>query len=571
MLICRRTIRSLLILTIALTGALPATGQTPLPPQTPATPTAETQNPSSSTSVLPSTFSQTIPDQLVGIEPGKSLQWKLKDAILAALNRNPDIEINRENVRMAQFDLFAAQGAFDPLATSTILYNSQNTPNAFRFSGTLQNVIRTDTLDYNFGLARYVEQTGGFYQFSFNNSRVASNTSNLSTAYNTNFSGSFKQPLLRNFRNDNNRHQVQLAKKRLDISDAQFRQQVIELINTVQNAYWDLAFALRNEQILREAVNLATTQLRNNQRQAEVGTLAPIEVVSAAAQVETNRQQVYQAMQIVARAENNLKALTVDGPDAELWTTRIVPVEAFELEPVKISLPEAIKLALTNRPEVKTFELQKEANQIEVEFNRNQTLPQIDFVASYDTSGLAGTPAIVLDNNGVPQPVGIDPAFVGGYPTALKNMLKNSYPTWQVGINFSFPLRNRTARANLGRSLATSRQVDEQLRRQLQFIEAEVRNAYQATQAAQLRVDAARAARQYAEQQLSGEERKFSAGLSTTFLVLERQTGLSQARGVEVRALTDYNKAVADLQRAIAATLTSNNIDIKSQIPTSQP
>jgi HAE1 family hydrophobic/amphiphilic exporter-1 len=146
-------------------------------------------------------------------------------------------------------------------------------------------------------------------------------------------------------------------------------------------------------------------------------------------------------------------------------------------------------------------------------------------------------------------------------------MLSNSYPTWQIGVSFSFPFRNRTARANLGRSLAASRQVEEQLRRQLQLIEAEVRNAYQATQAASLRVDAARTARLYAEEQLSGEERKFAAGLSTTFLVLERQTDLSQARGIEVRALTDYNKAVADLQRAVATTLSSNNIDIKSQVP----
>jgi outer membrane protein len=564
--IWRRRIRSLLILTITLTDTLPVTGQIPLPPQAPAT-----QNPSSSMGVLPSTFSQTIPDRLVGIDPGKSAEWKLKDAILAALNKNPDIEINRENVRIAQYDLFAAQGAFDPLASSTILYNSQRTPNAFRFSGTLQDVVRTDTLLYNFGLTRYVEQTGGFYQINFNNSRVTSNTSNLSTSYNPSFTGSFRQPLMRNFRNDINRHQVRLAKKRLDISDAQFRQQVIELINTVQNAYWDLAFAIRNEQILREAVNLAATQLRNNQRQVEVGTLAPIEVVAAATQVEANRQQVYQAMQIVARAENNLKALTVEGPDADLWTTRIIPVESFALEPVKISLPDAIKLALTNRPEVKTFELQKEANRIEVEFNRNQTLPQVDLIASYGTTGLGGTPAIVIDDNGVPRPVAIDPDFVGGYPTALKNMLSNSYPTWQVGISFSLPLRNRTASANLGRSLAISRQMAEQLRRQLQLIEAEVRNAYQATQAAQLRVDAARAARQYAEQQLSGEERKFAAGLSTTFLVLERQTDLSQARGVEVRALTDYNKAVADLQRAIATTLTSNNIDIQSQLPAPSP
>src|SRR5262245_25110052 len=262
MLIGQYTARNLIILTIVVAGATLAAGQTPQPAQNP--PTQNPQNQSPSMNVLPSTFSQTMPDQLVGIDPGKTVEWKLKDAILAALDKNPDIEIFRESVRIAQFDLFAAQGIYDPTATSTILYNSQKTPNAFRFSGTLQNFVLTNTLTYNFGIAKYVEQTGGYYQINFNNSRVTSNTSNLSTSFNPSLGGSFTQPLLRNFRNDINRHQVRLASRRLDISDAQFRQQVIEIINTVQNAYWDLAFAIRNEQIQREAVSLASAQLQKN-------------------------------------------------------------------------------------------------------------------------------------------------------------------------------------------------------------------------------------------------------------------------------------------------------------------
>lgn len=558
-------------LILAVTGVAPVVAQTPPPQQTPQSqpppnpPQSPLQNPTSPMKVLPSTATQTMPEQLTGVEPGKTIQWSLKDAILAGLEKNPDIEINRENVRIAQFDLMAAQGVFDPLATSTTLYNSQKTPNAFRFSGATENFVQTNTTSFNFGLAKYFERTGGFYQINFNNSRTTSNTSNLATSFSPNLTGTFTQPLLRNFRSDVNRYQVRLARRRLDISDAQFRQQVIEIINTVQNAYWNLAFAIRNEQIQREAVNLALTQLRNNQRQVEVGTLAPIDVVSAATQVEANRQQVYQAMQVVAEAENALKTLTVAGVTDDLWETRIVPTESFELQPIIISLPEAIKLALANRPEVQSLEFQQEISRIDIGHYRDQSLPQLDLVATYGLNGLAGTAAIITDQNGNPVPVTIDPNLVGGYFSSLGNLFNFSYPSWRVGLNFSFPIRNRTARANLGRALATSRQVDEQLRRQLQTIEAEVRNAYQATQAANLRVGAARAARQYAEQQLRGEEMRFAAGLSTTFLILQRQNELSQARGVEVRALTDYNIAVANLQRAIATTLTSNNIDINSQ------
>src|SRR5262249_4271329 len=160
-----------------------------------------------------------------------------------------------------------------------------------------------------------------------------------------------------------------------------------------------------------------------------------------------------------------------EGPGAELWSTKIVPTETFDLHPIQMSLPDAIKLALANRPELKAIELQKEISRIDVEFYRNQTLPQVDLVAEYGVTGLGGTPAIVIDENGVSRPIAIDPVFIGGYFTALSNMFSNSYPTWRVGINFSFPFRNRTASANLGRSLATSHQVNEQRRRQLQLIE----------------------------------------------------------------------------------------------------
>jgi len=555
------TIRTLTVLTGLVTCAMLAAAQVPPTTQIPPIPP-----PPASMQVQPSTLSEMVPDQLSGVDPSKVVRWTLRDAIIAALEKNPDIEINRENVRLAQFDLLSTQGVYGWTAASTIYYNSQKVPNAFRFSGSLQDFVQTDNFTFNANLTKYVESTSGFYQINFNNSRVTSNTSNLASSINPSLTATFTQPLMRNFLHDINRRQVHILRKRLDLSDAQFRQIVIEIINTVQNAYWDLAFAIRNQQIQIEAVNLAQTQLRNNQRQSDVGTLAPIDVVSAAVQVETNRQQAFQAMQIVAQAENTLKTLTVESPQSELWTSKILPVESFEIQPVAFSISEAVNLALTNRPEVKQFALQREINRIDIDFFRNQTKPQVDLIATYGITGLAGTPAITVDQGGVPQPVLVSPKFVGGYFTALGNLFSNAYPTWRVGVNVSFPLHNQTAQANLGRALTSSRQLDEQSRRQLQLIEAEVRNAYQAMQAANLRSGAARAARQYAEIQLAGEQQKFGAGLSTTFLVLQRQTDLSQARGTEVRTMTDYNKAVANLQRAIATTLASNSIDLSAAV-----
>jgi HAE1 family hydrophobic/amphiphilic exporter-1 len=156
--------------------------------------------------------------------------------------------------------------------------------------------------------------------------------------------------------------------------------------------------------------------------------------------------------------------------------------------------------------------------------------------------------------------------FIGGYGTALSNLFKNDFRTWSVGVQFTFPLRNRTAKANLGKALEQERQIDLQNRRLLQNIEVQVRNAVQSVEIAKMRIDAARANRDYAQQQLDGEEKRFQAGLTSTFFVLQRQNELSQARFNEIRALTDYNISVAQLQRVISTTLSSNNIEVKSDV-----
>jgi outer membrane protein TolC len=296
-----------------------ASAQTPAPKQEPV------PQPSQTAPAQPDTPSQTMPAHLAGVEADKVLRWTLKDAILAALENNPDIEIARQNVRLSQFGILAAQGVYDPLTTSALNYNSQKTPNVSRFSDSSQNFLQNDAFGYNFGHSKLVERTGGAYQINFNNSRVASNAASQATSYNPALTATLTQPRMKNFGIDSNRHLVQIAKKKLDLSDAQFRQQVIQIITNVQETYWNLAFAIRSEEIQRDALNLAEKQLENNREQAKVGTLAQLDVINAAAQVESVRQQVFLAMQTVAQAADALKSLTVEGPADDLWSANIGP------------------------------------------------------------------------------------------------------------------------------------------------------------------------------------------------------------------------------------------------------
>ena len=551
-----------------------------------------------------------IPPRTVGLEPGKVVKWTLRDAITNALEKNIDIELERENVRLMQYDLIAAQGFYDPTTTSTILYNKSIRATSFRAAGVdTGNTITSDSLTYNFGATKNFERWGSFVQADFNNSRNVSNTNTLTTQYSPSLAFQLAQPLFKNFEIDTARRQIRVTKKRLDLTDAQFRQRVILIISQVQQAYWDLSLAIKNEGVQRESVALAETFLNNTKRQVEVGTLAPIEIVSAATQLESRRQSVFQAMNQVGLAENTLKALTASGSNDELWSTLIDPVEPFDIKPYSIPVADAVKLAHENRPEIKQQSLSKEINKIDVDFFRNQAKPQVDLVASYRTDGLGGTPLVVSgrsctplavrapngdsltpicatlglrqDAPGVFTPIAFDPKvpttvtapadinsqFVGGYGTALSNLFKNQFRTWSVGVQFSLPLRNRTAKANLGRSLEVGRQIDLQTRQLMQNIEFEVRNAVQSVETAKLRIEAAQAATTYARQQLDGENKRFAAGLQSTFFVLQRQNELSQAQLSELIALADYNKAIATLQRVMSTTLSINSIEIKQEAP----
>lgn len=212
------------------------TGQTPLPNSLAESNQQQVQKLIEQRSPSP----QQMPDHLVGVEAGKSVKWTMKDAILAALEKNPDIEIGRQNVRLAQYDFTAAKGVYDPIATSALSFNAQKSPNISLLTSSIPN-FSTDTLTYNFGITKPLEGTGSTLQLSFNNARNVSNSSSLATSYTPSFLVTWTQPLMRNFKIDVNRQQIQIAKKKLDLSDEQFRQQTIQIIANVQQAYWGRA------------------------------------------------------------------------------------------------------------------------------------------------------------------------------------------------------------------------------------------------------------------------------------------------------------------------------------------
>jgi outer membrane protein TolC len=531
----------------------------------------------------------------VGVDMMNQEALSLNDAIALALQNNNDIDASRIDVQVAEFNLTAARGVYDPVFSSESYYESRTTPTSSTIAGGLNGSVTQKDATGSARFGGFSPWAGGSYQLDFSSTRLQTNNQNvtLNPQYPSALTFTYTQPLLRGRRFDQNRRAIEIAKKNLSLTDAQFRQRAIETITQVEQAYWDLVFSLRNLQVQIDAVKQARTQVESNQRLVQQGVIAPIDIVAANTQVTTFEQNVYTAQEAVTRAENTLKTLILPDRNAPLWSKPLTPVTPVSLEPPRVPLEQATAAALRSRPELAQLQTSSEINQIDTRYFRDLTRPQLDLVGTYNTAGLAGSQVTPSGNtssganallrtrvNELSAIAGLEPLpnttavstvpenLVGGLSKSLSNLAQQDYPTYRVGVRVELPLRNRTAGANLGRTLAEGRRIQNQRAQQEQLIEADVRNAVQALRSAESRLASAAATRRSAELQYESEQRQFRAGTTTIFLVLQRQNELLAARGRELQAQTDLNKAIAEFQRATGNTLEANNVAVRTDSPT---
>src|SRR5215471_7998891 len=524
----------------------------------------------------------------VGVDATEPLALTLNDAIRQALENNNDIATSRIDVEMSEDDLTAARGAYDPRMTAEFYFQHNQLPLTSFLGGSPNGTLATNQLDNQFGISGLSPRAGGSYQFAFTSTRASSDNvfNDLNPIHSNSFSISYTQPLMRGRRTDDTRRKIEIARKNLSLSDVQFRQRAIEVITRVETAYWDLVFALRNFQVQTEAANQARQQVETNRRQVQQGVLAPIDITEAEAQVKIYEQNVYSAQEEITRAENVLKTLMLADRRAGVWSRALTPVTPVTLEAPGLSLADAMSAAMTNRLELAELRTDDEINQIDRKYYRDQIRPQVDLTLGYSSTGLSGSATNPDDNPlrasvtamerrindlsaraGLPAmpatSFGATPSDMqGGYGQSLANMLGQDNPTFSVGVRISLPFKNRTAKAEFAKSLAEERRIDTLKAKTEQIIEADVRNAMQSVRSVEARLAAAAGSREAAEQQYASEQRRFQAGMSTVFLVLQRQTDLTNARGRELQTQTDLNKAISELQRAMGNTFRYRNVAV---------
>jgi HAE1 family hydrophobic/amphiphilic exporter-1 len=516
----------------------------------------------------------------------------LDRAIRLALEHNNDVAIATLQRDESVEQVRAATGAYDPRLLPAFNWQKTVSPSTSAIGGGVNGRLEERRLFGDVRLEQLSPWGGGRLAVDFSATRVE--TSNQFQRLNPQFPSAlgltFTQPLLRNFSLDEERRQVLLARRAVDLSDAQLTRVLMDQLSLVEQAYWDLVYATRNLDVLVKALAQARAQVSSNERQVRSGTLAPIDVVEAQTQVATFEQSVATAQQTLTEAENRLKRLVLRNRQASLWNEALSPSDVNERPVPHLTLDEAVKLALAQRPELREIDATLAQNDIDRRFFSDQARPQVDLVGSYALSGLAGAvvstagntlrtstdPAVLARLNELSLLAGFDevvippttggtiPDFlVGGLGDSLANIWARRFPVALVGVQMELPIGNREARANLARTQLVRNQIMRQREQTELAIEVDVRNALQAVVSSEQRLTAAGSARRSAQEQYDSEQRRFESGLGTVFLVLQRQTTLVTAQALEVRARADLNQAIALLDRAVGSTLLQHNVRLQ--------
>lgn len=464
----------------------------------------------------------------------RAMRLSLDDAIHTSIRQNLGIDIQRYDYLMAGQNLIGSWGIFDPTANATLTHSSSKSN-----PGNSTSAGSSGSTTADFGISGFVP-TGGSYNIGSNNSRNTQSGGNttVSPYWTSGLGASVTQPLARNFGIDINRRNIYIARNTLGINQEAFRATLLDTTNAVEQAYDDLIYARQYVDVLKEALFLARDQSRITQIRIDVGASAPLDILQPRVQIATAEQQLIAAVANVRSAEDRLRQL-MNLPPAD-WDRPILPTDTVSYAPMNIDLNASVAEAYRLRPEVKENQLNTATRRITYQYARNQVLPRVDASAGYNVGGLSG------DN----------------FREAAKQVIKNDFPGWNVGLTIGVPIFNTTARAESKRAeldLQQSQVIEAQTR---QNIEVDVRSTARAIDTAAKEIVASKTARDAAEKNLDAERKRYENGMATNFEVLQIQQQLSDARASELQALVGYAKAVAAFHHSVGDLLDLRGISV---------
>jgi outer membrane protein len=494
----------------------------------------------------------------VMVEQG-SLPISVSDIIRLMLSSNLDVAVDRFNPVAQQYIVNTFLLPFEPTLSISARGGRSTTPSASQLVGA--SSLSQLSHYYSVGYGQLL-QAGTQVNVALNVNRSSSNSAfnTFNPSYSSSINYSISQPLLQNFGRDINGHLVRIAKINRKMSDIGFEMQAIDLVTAAEHMYWNLVYQRENVKVHQQALKLADKTLSDNKRQVEIGTMARIEVVQAESEVAQRQVQMVTATYTADETQDQVKKLITSLGDPALVSAQINPIE-MPRQPADddiMPIGDAIKSALESRPEMRQLELQLQNGDIDVQFTKNQLLPNLTVGASYTQSGVGG----VQTNRSALGGSNIVSVINGGLTDALGQMFGFNYMGYALGFNLQIPLTNKAALADNARAV-TQRDSLQAKRTQLaQQIALDVRNAQTVVVMSRAQIAAAEKALELANLQFEAEQKKFKLGISQLRFVLEEQRNLTDAETTHIQALVNYSQSLVDYDRAVGRTLRKNNIEI---------
>jgi outer membrane protein len=485
------------------------------------------------------------------------LKLSIGRTIELALKNNLNVVIARLGYESEGELVGQAKGAYSPLFS--VDFNNQRsvTQGTSQLSGaqTLTNI----STGYNFSWQQQLP-TGGNYFVTFDNRRASTNNTftSVNPRYDAAISAQITQPLLADRQLNSIKQRIVVAQNGERVARHDFESQVMDLVTNVQSAYWDWVYSIRDQDVNQKALELAQDLLRNNQIQVQVGTMAPIDVLEAQAEVAARQNDVILSEEAVERNADRIRAFINDPNAPDFWVNAIEPIDEPELPEIQIDLDEAVRTALARRPELAGARVDLDTRNFNVRYTRNQMLPRVDLVGSYALAGLGGDRIVRSGLGG-----DVTQEIPGGYNDALDQLFAGDYPNWTLGLNFSYPIGNSSADAAHAQAQVDYRRQRAVVENQEISIAQQVRVTARLVETGRKAIDATRAARELAQQRLEAEQKKFEVGMSTSFLIVQAQRDLAVAAGNELQAVTNYNKSVVAYRRVTGTILDDQNIEVR--------
>ena len=474
----------------------------------------------------------------------------IDDAVRLALENNLGIQTEKLNPQIQVLGIARADAAYAPTLFSTVNRRSATAPPQDFLSAGGANIITSSNFNTSGGVVQNMKWGGGNYQVSLDGSRGTSNAARtlFSPQLNSNLNAVYTQPLLRNFKIDALRQQLLQSRNNASIADIQLQQRITQTSRNVREAYYQLIGAISGYEVARESLNVAETSLKNNRTRVEVGTMAPIDITAAEAEVASNQELVIIQQAAIESAQDNLRALIMNPSQPDFWSARFTPAEQPTLAPRAIDVDAAIKNALQNRTDLREFKKNMENTDVALAYARNQKLPAVDLTGRYGLTGIGGTQFQYGDplvEGGAPSVVG---QSVRSFSDVLRDVFGNDFKTWSFQVNVSYPLGTSPADAAYAQARIQKQQEQVTLTNLELAVTQSVRAAAREVNTNLRRVEATRTARELAEKRLEADNKRFAVGLATTFELLQSQRDLARARQSELRATIDYNRSLVDFE-----------------------